>query len=37
MSSIDYSSKIPNNVNLSEDRTLQRAPRQRCTTSLVSA
>ena len=25
MSSIDYSSKIPNNVNLSEDRTLQRA------------
>ena len=25
MSSIDYSSKIPNNVNLGEDRTLQRA------------
>ena len=25
MSSIDYSQKIPNNVNLSEDRTLQRA------------
>ena len=25
MSSIDYSEKIPNNVNLSEDRTLQRA------------
>jgi len=25
MSNIDYSSKIPNNVNLSEDRTLQRA------------
>ncbi len=25
MSSIDYSDKIPNNVNLSEDRTLQRA------------
>jgi benzoyl-CoA 2,3-epoxidase subunit B len=25
MSSIDYSSKIPNNVNLQEDRTLQRA------------
>ena len=25
MSSIDYSSKIPNNVNLAEDRTLQRA------------
>ena len=25
MSSINYSEKIPNNVNLSEDRTLQRA------------
>ena len=25
MSSITYSDKIPNNVNLSEDRTLQRA------------
>src|SRR5690606_657763 len=25
MSSINYSDKIPNNVNLSEDRTLQRA------------
>ena len=25
MSTIDYSEKIPNNVNLSEDRTLQRA------------
>ena len=28
MSSIDYSQKIPNNVNLSEDRTLQRALEQ---------
>ena len=28
MSSIDYSDKIPNNVNLSEDRTLQRALEQ---------
>ena len=28
MSSIDYSSKIPNNVNLGEDRTLQRALEQ---------
>ena len=28
MSSIDYSEKIPNNVNLSEDRTLQRALEQ---------
>ena len=28
MSSIDYSSKIPNNVNLAEDRTLQRALEQ---------
>ena len=25
MSSINYSEKIPNNVNLGEDRTLQRA------------
>ena len=25
MSSIDYAQKIPNNVNLSDDRTLQRA------------
>jgi len=25
MSSINYTDKIPNNVNLSEDRTLQRA------------
>ena len=25
MSGINYSDKIPNNVNLSEDRTLQRA------------
>ncbi|MEN9467993.1 MAG: hypothetical protein RL081_1994 [Pseudomonadota bacterium] len=25
MSTINYSDKIPNNVNLSEDRTLQRA------------
>ena len=25
MSSINYNEKIPNNVNLSEDRTLQRA------------
>jgi hypothetical protein len=25
MSTINYSEKIPNNVNLSEDRTLQRA------------
>ena len=25
MSSINYSEKIPNNVNLSEDKTLQRA------------
>ena len=29
MSSIDYSDKIPNNVNLSEDRTLQRALERR--------
>ena len=28
MSSINYSEKIPNNVNLSEDRTLQRALEQ---------
>ena len=28
MSTIDYSDKIPNNVNLSEDRTLQRALEQ---------
>ncbi len=28
MSSIDYSTKIPNNVNLAEDRTLQRALEQ---------
>ncbi len=28
MSSITYSDKIPNNVNLSEDRTLQRALEQ---------
>ena len=28
MSSIDYSEKIPNNVNLAEDRTLQRALEQ---------
>jgi benzoyl-CoA 2,3-epoxidase subunit B len=28
MASIDYSAKIPNNVNLSEDRTLQRALEQ---------
>ena len=28
MSTIDYSSKIPNNVNLSDDRTLQRALEQ---------
>ena len=28
MSTIDYSQKIPNNVNLSEDRTLQRALEQ---------
>ena len=27
MSGINYSEKIPNNVNLSEDRTLQRALR----------
>ena len=27
MSGINYSEKIPNNVNLSEDRTLQRATR----------
>jgi benzoyl-CoA 2,3-dioxygenase component B len=25
MAAIDYSDKIPNNVNLSEDKTLQRA------------
>ena len=28
MSSINYSEKIPNNVNLGEDRTLQRALEQ---------
>ena len=28
MSSMNYSDKIPNNVNLSEDRTLQRALEQ---------
>ena len=28
MSTINYSEKIPNNVNLSEDRTLQRALEQ---------
>ena len=28
MSTIDYSEKIPNNVNLAEDRTLQRALEQ---------
>ena len=28
MSTINYSDKIPNNVNLSEDRTLQRALEQ---------
>ena len=28
MSTIDYSQKIPNNVNLAEDRTLQRALEQ---------
>ena len=28
MSSINYSEKIPNNVNLAEDRTLQRALEQ---------
>ena len=28
MSAIDYSQKIPNNVNLVEDRTLQRALEQ---------
>ena len=28
MSGINYSEKIPNNVNLSEDRTLQRALEQ---------
>jgi len=28
MSSIDYSEKIPNNVNLAEDRTLKRALEQ---------
>ncbi len=28
MSSINYSEKIPNNVNLSDDRTLQRALEQ---------
>ena len=28
MSSINYSEKIPNNINLSEDRTLQRALEQ---------
>jgi benzoyl-CoA 2,3-dioxygenase component B len=28
MSAINYSEKIPNNVNLSDDRTLQRALEQ---------
>ena len=28
MSTIDYSEKIPNNVNLAEDRTLKRALEQ---------
>ncbi len=28
MTSINYNDKIPNNVNLSEDRTLQRALEQ---------